>query len=90
MGGVLGVGHPAPSVSGGIDLLILVWAVVALLTARFVLSLRLTIPIVATSLITATLWWGAVQTWGLLRPTALLGLGVWAVSRVLVVRRHEG
>jgi hypothetical protein len=90
MGGLVGVGHPAPSVSGGFDLLILVWAVAALLTARFVLGLRLTIPIVATSLITATLWWGAVQTWGLLRPTALLGSGVWALSRVLVVQRHDG
>jgi hypothetical protein len=77
------VGGLAPSLSRGFDFIGLVWLVGALLVTRFVLKLPLTIPSVTVSLITATLWWAAVQRWGLVPPSALLVLGLWTLSRVL-------
>jgi hypothetical protein len=87
--GFLAVGGLAPSSSRGFDLIGLVWLVGALLVTRFALKLPLTIPSVTVSLISATLWWAAVQRWGLILPSAVLLFGLWTLSRVLPAARPE-
>jgi hypothetical protein len=83
MSGLVAVGGPAWSVSGGFDFTGLLWVAAAILVTRFVLELPLTIPTVSLSLIAATLWWAAVERWGLLVPVAMLSLGLWLLSRAL-------
>jgi hypothetical protein len=88
--GFVAVGGAAPSASEGLDFLVLLWAVCALLVTRFVLKLPLTIPSVTVSLIVVTLWWAAVQRWGLIPPAAMLTTGLWLLSMVLAARRPQG
>jgi hypothetical protein len=37
-----------------------------------------------------TLWWAAVQRWGLIPPAAMLTTGLWLLSMVLAARRPQG